>query len=130
MSLTIDESKTSAQDNMIAPGKHLLIDLWGIKEATNIELISKMMREAAEACGATVLDINLHEFGEGYGVTGVVILAESHMSIHTWPEISYAALDVFMCGSCDTSKAIPVFEKYLSPTEIKVSEYERGKRDI
>ena len=51
------------------------------------------------------------------------------MSIHTWPEISYAALDVFMCGSCDPTGAIPVFKKYLSPTEIKVSEYERGKRD-
>ena len=78
------------------PGLHLLIDFWGASHLQNSELIEQTMRDAAAACGATVLDVKLHSFGTDAGITGVAILAESHISIHTWPETGYIALDVFM----------------------------------
>ena len=111
------------------PGKHLLLDFWGCDGLTDIHFIENAMEDAAKACGATILETKLHSFGEGGGITGIAILAESHISIHTWPEISYAALDVFMCGQCDPNKAIDVFEKHFSPQEKRVSEHERGRRD-
>lgn len=59
------------------------------------------LEEAARRSGATILSSHFHHFGGNYGVTGLVMLAESHISIHTWPEMQYAAIDLFMCGSCD-----------------------------
>ncbi|HEY8189157.1 MAG TPA: adenosylmethionine decarboxylase, partial [Micavibrio sp.] len=86
------------------------------------------LRKSAEACGATVLDITLHSFGEGAGITGVAVLSESHISIHTWPEIGFAALDVFMCGTCDPRKAVPVLQEFFKPGETVVSECRRGDK--
>lgn len=94
----------------IAPGLHLLIDLWGCSHLQDMDLIENAMRQAANICGATVLEIKLHSFGENAGITGVAILAESHISIHTWPETGYVAIDVFMCGSCDPNRAVPILE--------------------
>ena len=61
------------------------------------------------------------------GVSGVAVLAESHISIHTWPERDYAALDIFMCGDTQPEKAINVFEDAFETTNIEVTEYLRGK---
>jgi S-adenosylmethionine decarboxylase len=113
---------------MAAPGKHLLIDFWGAVGLQDADLIEQSMRSAAEACGATVLQVNLHEFGLGCGITGAAILAESHITIHTWPEIEYAALDVFMCGNCDSSKAIEPLKRFFKPVEMRVDEVKRGQR--
>lgn len=79
------------------PGTHILLDFWGAQRLDDASFIDGAMREAALACGATVLDTRLHQFGTGGGVTGVALLAESHISIHTWPETGYAALDIFLC---------------------------------
>ena len=114
--------------NYIAPGKHLLIDLWDVASIDEIDEIKNILSEAAEICGAKVLEIILHKFGEQCGITGVAILAESHISIHTWPEISYVAIDVFMCGSCDPTQSISVFKKYFNPGKLDVSEHQRGMR--
>jgi len=110
----------------VAPGHHLLVDLWGCSNLQDLELIRTVLQDAATSCGATVLDINLHGFGEGAGVTGVAILAESHISIHTWPETGYAAIDVFMCGSCDPSHSLPVFEAAFLPGRSHVTRCQRG----
>ena len=110
----------------VSPGQHLLVDLWGCSNLQDLDLIRTVLRDAAEICDATVLDINLHGFGEGAGVTGVAILAESHISIHTWPETEYAAIDVFMCGKCDPSKSLPVFQAAFLPSRSVVNEYKRG----
>ncbi len=113
--------------NYVAPGLHLLIDFFGAKHLQNQSHIKKALKKAAEACEATVLKIILHSFGEGAGITGIAVLAESHISIHTWPEIDYIALDVFLCGSCDPHKAVPVLRKFFAPKKIKVTEHYRGK---
>lgn len=111
----------------VAPGQHLLVDLWDCGNLQDLELIRAVLQEAATRCGATVLDINLHGFGESAGVTGVAILAESHISIHTWPETGYAAIDVFMCGNCDPERALPVFQEAFLPRRSKVTRCQRGQ---
>jgi S-adenosylmethionine decarboxylase len=111
---------------LVNPGLHLLIDFWEAKNLQDMALIEKAMCDAAIACGATVLDIKLHSFGEGAGITGVAILAESHISIHTWPEIGYVALDVFMCGACNPHRTLPVFRSIFEPHKEKISEHLRG----
>ena len=110
----------------VAPGIHLLIDLWECSHLQDMVLIENTMRKAAEVCGATVLEIKLHCFGENAGITGVAILAESHISIHTWPETGYVAIDVFMCGSCDPRKSVAVFEAAFEANKSKVTEHKRG----
>ena len=64
------------------------------------------MREAASLAGATILGAFLHPFGQSFGVTGFLVLAESHISVHTWPEHDYAAFDVFMCGDTEPQAAV------------------------
>jgi S-adenosylmethionine decarboxylase len=114
------------QESIEHLGIHLIVDLWGAKNLTNIEIISDALTECVDAIGATLLKIDLHEFSNG-GITGVALLAESHMSIHTWPEKNnYAAIDVFVCGIMDAYKTIPVLRKHFSPTNIQISEIKRG----
>lgn len=111
-----------------APGTHLLIDFWGAIHLDEAAYIERALNQAALACGATVLAIHLHSFGENAGVTGVAMLAESHISIHTWPEIDYVALDVFMCGNSNPHLALPVLREFFQPKEMTVTEAARGKQ--
>ncbi len=112
----------------VAPGLHLLIDLWGCNHLHDMALVDATIRQAADICGATLLDMMLHRFGEDGGITGVAILAESHISIHTWPETGYIAIDVFMCGRCDPHLSVPVFEAAFAAKRMKVTEHPRGNQ--
>ncbi|HEX9461782.1 MAG TPA: adenosylmethionine decarboxylase [Alphaproteobacteria bacterium] len=107
-------------------GTHLLIELWNAKNLGDMTLTDQMLRDATTAAGATLLHIHLHHFGPNAGLSGVAVLAESHISIHTWPERGYAALDIFMCGSCDPYKAIPVLRRAYEPGVVQLSEQKRG----
>ena len=91
--------------------------------------VEAMLRDAAEAAGATVLNVRLHHFGPGQGVTGVAILAESHISIHTWPEKDYAAVDIFMCGNCDPANAEKHIIEKLLPKKTSSQTLRRGKTE-
>jgi S-adenosylmethionine decarboxylase len=79
-------------------GQHLIADLWGCDGLADPARIEQALRLAVTAAGARLLDLKLHHFGPQQGVTGVALLAESHISIHTWPEHGYAAVDIFLCG--------------------------------
>lgn len=111
----------------VAPGLHLLIDFQGAENLRNESGIKETLRKSAETCGARVLEIILHSFGEDAGITGVAILAESHISIHTWPEIDFAALDIFMCGTCDPRNAVPVLQTFFQPKKAQIREFHRGE---
>ena len=111
---------------IVAPGMHLLLDFWGCQHLRDLQGIAEILRKAAAACGAKVLDVNLHSFGDTAGVTGVAVLAESHISIHTWPEIDYVALDIFVCGHCDANKAADVLAEYFTPQRQNIAAHRRG----
>ena len=109
-------------------GRHLLADLHGVAAArlADGELIEAALIAAARAAGATPLFTKLHRFGAQMGVTGVVLLQESHISIHTWPEHGFAAVDVFMCGDCRPERAVAYLAESLAPQRIDVCEQPRG----
>ncbi len=107
-------------------GSHLIIDLWEASRLDDIEHVEQAMRDAVEAAGATLLQIHLHHFTPNGGVTGVAILAESHISIHSWPERGYAAIDIFMCGDAEPQRAIPVLKAAFRPGKLVVDTLRRG----
>lgn len=114
------------RDGVKFAGTHLLVDLWGADRLDQPELIDTTLRAAAIAAGATILHSHFHHFSPNGGVSGVVVLAESHISIHTWPERGYAALDIFMCGTCNPYKAIPLLKEAFTPGTVQVGEQRRG----
>ena len=115
------------RDGVRYAGTHLIIDLRGAKRLDDLEHIDQALRECVDACGATLLHIHLHHFTPNGGVSGVAVLAESHISIHTWPECDYAALDVFMCGDAKPQLAVDVLRRYFTRDTAVVEEHLRGK---
>lgn len=107
-------------------GVHLIVDLWGASRLGDPAHIDAVLREGALASGATILHGHFHHFSPNGGVSGVLVLAESHVSIHTWPERDYAAIDIFMCGECDPYKALPALKKGFGPERVQLAEHKRG----
>ncbi|TCK09452.1 adenosylmethionine decarboxylase [Marinobacterium mangrovicola] len=110
-------------------GTHLIIDLFGASNLDDLESMERALREAVEASEATLLHIHLHHFTPNGGISGVAVLAESHISVHTWPERDFAAFDVFMCGVARPEQSIAVLETAFAPRELKVKELQRGRVD-
>ena len=106
-------------------GTHLIIDLHGAERLNDIEHIEATLRRCVAASRATLLHIHLHHF-QPSGVSGVAVLAESHISVHTWPEKGFAAFDVFMCGDAEPRKALDVFKRAFEPGRVVVGEHKRG----
>ncbi len=117
------------RDGVIFAGTHLLIEFWDARNLSDLSRVESALVEAARAAGATVLHSYFHPFGPELGISGVVVLAESHISIHTWPEQEYAAIDVFMCGDCDPADTLPVLKEAFAPGRISVAEHLRGLID-
>ena len=114
------------RDGLVYAGSHLLIDFWGADRLDDSGLIETALLDAVAACGATLLHIHLHQFTSNGGISGVAVLAESHISIHTWPERGFAAFDIFMCGACDPYKALPVLRRHFRPETVQLNENKRG----
>jgi S-adenosylmethionine decarboxylase len=110
-----------------APGLHILMDLFGGKACADQADLRTAMIGAASAAGAKVLSCHLHRFGDTGGVTGVALLADSHISIHTWPERDYAAVDIFMCGRADARAAAAYLQAALAPVRADVTEIARAQ---
>ena len=108
-------------------GQHVIAEFYGARALFECGDAVPILRKAAKASGAVVLDVNLHDFGDREGFTGVALLAESHISIHTWPEHGYAAIDIFMCGDCDVLKGLEVLRSYFAPTSENVTILNRGE---
>ena len=108
-------------------GAHLIIDLYDAERLDDLDHIEAALRRCVDASGATLLHIHLHHFEPNGGVSGVAVLAESHISIHSWPENGYAALDVFMCGNAKPDACVPVLREAFRPKRIVVGEHLRGQ---
>jgi S-adenosylmethionine decarboxylase len=114
------------KDGVKFAGTHLLVDLWGASNLADPDHIDRALRAAAEAAGATILHGHFHHFSPNGGVSGVLVLAESHISIHTWPERDFAAIDIFMCGACNPYHGIPALKEAFRPQSINLGEQRRG----
>jgi S-adenosylmethionine decarboxylase len=116
----------AVRDGVRCAGVHLIVDLHQAQGLDDIDLIEATLRRCVEAARATLLHIHLHHF-QPNGVSGVAVLAESHISIHTWPDAGYAALDVFMCGSASPDACIPVLREAFKAERVEVNEILRGR---
>ena len=127
------DDEQDAQDHFIArdgvsfAGIHLIVDVWGADQLDDLELMECAMREAVEAAKATLLHIHLHHFTPNGGISGVAVLAESHISVHTWPERQFAAFDIFMCGGAKPELAVKVLQTHFQPGQFQVKELLRGR---
>jgi len=109
-------------------GQHVLAEFFECDPniLNNVSLIEKLMMEAALECGATVVQKCFHMFNP-YGVSGVVIIAESHLAIHTWPELGYAAVDLFTCGDkCDPKVSYQYLKNKFNSKNSSYRELKRG----
>ncbi|MEO1281436.1 MAG: adenosylmethionine decarboxylase [Pseudomonadota bacterium] len=115
------------RDGVKFAGTHLIIDLFGARRLDNLKFIENTLKRCVEVAGATLLHIHLHHFTPNGGVSGVAVLSESHISIHSWPEADYAALDVFMCGDAKPHLAIEVLRQAFEADDVVVKEHMRGE---
>jgi S-adenosylmethionine decarboxylase len=113
--------------NVKLSGKHWLVEMYQVPKLDDVARIRRALRRAVAESGVRLIRLQLHHFGTRRGVTGVALLAESHISIHTWPERRYAALDIFMCGrASDPQKALDALRDSLQPGSVRVRRFERG----
>ena len=107
-------------------GKHIILDLWGIKMINNEKEIEKILKKAVIATNSTLINMQTHRY-HPYGFSAIALVAESHISIHTWPEYKYMAIDIFTCGEkTDPYAAVDVFKNAFKPKKIEVMEVKRG----
>ena len=112
-------------------GRHILAEFFDCEPnvLNNPQLVEKYMLEAALECGATIVNKCFHLFAP-HGVSGVVIISESHLAIHTWPEFGYAAVDLFTCGEqCDPKVSYEFLKRKFNSRDAKYSQLNRGMMD-
>ena len=127
MSDLIPKDHFKSENGIEYAGTHIIVDFWGLdkEELKDEKVLEEGMTHAAIQAGATILYSYLHPFPGG-GVSGVLVLAESHISVHTWPERDYAAFDIFMCGDADPRKALEVLKEFFVPERVVVGSLKRG----
>ena len=114
---------------MDTKGRHLLVEYYGCQNSIldDVEQVERLLNRAATEAGATIVQSVFHRFAP-QGVSGVVVVEESHMSVHTWPERGYAAVDFYTCGDCVPERAHRVLLEGLSSKRAEVMYVERGLR--
>ena len=115
----------------MALGKHAILECY---ECNNLslksqEILEAVLKQSAEFAGANVLHSYFHKFNGGEGVTGVIALSESHISVHTWPERNYMAIDIFMCGDCNPQNSVDYIIGNLDIGKFSVDIIERGSEE-
>lgn len=110
-------------------GQHLIIDVWGEVNGMpfwDMDGAAVALKQAVLDCGATIMTERWHHFGTGFGYTGVIVLAESHASVHTYNEHGNAMIDVFTCGDCDPLLALPAIKSFYKTDTIITKLIPRG----
>lgn len=122
----MEKSYINEEDQSTWFGNHYILDLWGIKPAEQeVHVVERYLQQAAINAGATILHSYIHDFGNG-GVSGVVLLKESHISIHTWPERAFAAIDIYLCGDCEPLIAVEYLIKSFCAEKYEFFTLKRG----
>jgi S-adenosylmethionine decarboxylase len=107
-------------------GTHLIAEFWEGQVIENPKKFKQILVGAVKKSKSTVLKVVVHKFSPK-GITGVVVLAESHLAIHTWPELNYVAVDIFTCGDkSNPQKALVYLKKEFKPKRIEIKELRRG----
>src|SRR5918911_4701521 len=115
---------------MKAIGRHIILEMWGCQNLDSVDTAEDALREMVVALDVHLLDLKVYPFSP-VGVTGMAIVSESHLVIHTWPEYGYAAVDVFTCGAPrDPQAAVDVLREHYAPERIGVMEINRGQFDL
>lgn len=110
-------------------GRHLILELTGCDRLllSDVDFLEDLLTKAAVASGATIVGTYSERFDDGQGVSAIIVLKESHISIHTWPELGYAALDIYTCGeNIDPWKAYDLIISRLEPENVGAFEVIRG----
>jgi len=108
-------------------GIHLLAEFWYGKIIEDPKEIKRILIEAVKKANNTPLKVTIHKF-QPQGITGIVLLAESHIAIHTWPENNYVAIDIYTCGDkASPKKALEYLKKEFQPKKVEIKEIKRGK---
>jgi S-adenosylmethionine decarboxylase len=104
-----------------------MVELWGCQNLDSTAVVEEALREAVQAAGVTMRDLQVLPWEPYNGVSAIAIIAESHISVHTWPEMGYAAVDIFTCGErANPDAAVPVFQRYFAPQRLEVMQISRG----
>ena len=120
-----------SRNGRVYAGTHLIIDCYDAQRLNDIAHIEATLRQIVVQAGATLLHIHLHPFEVNGGISGVAVLAESHISVHTWPERGYGAFDVFMCGDANPHVAIDILKVAFGAGRVVVNDLIRGEvRDV
>lgn len=114
------------RDGVRCAGSHLIVDLYGAKRLDDLKHIKETLRRCVDVAGANPLHIHLHRFTQDGGVSGVAVLAEGHISIRSWPEAGYVALDAFMGRDANPQVAVDVVKQAFKPAKIVVKEHLRA----
>jgi S-adenosylmethionine decarboxylase len=125
----VEQDHFIVRDGIVCAGAHLIVDLWGSTLLDDLNLMENALRKAVEVAQATLLHIHLHHFTPNGGISGVAVLAESHISVHTWPERHFAAFDIFMCGDSQPELAVEVLRSHFLPESVHVHEFLRGNTE-
>jgi S-adenosylmethionine decarboxylase len=111
-------------------GVHLLIDLWNASRLDEIDYMKEVLQSCVTVSSATLLHLHCHQFSESGGLSAIAVLAESHISVHTWPERDFAAFDVFMCGATQPAKVVDVLKEAFKPERLSVKRFLRGQQKL
>ena len=118
------------EGNMAYSGKHIILDLWEPLFDNKIKTLKKTIERAVNISKANMLHLHLHRFGKEQGISGVAVLAESHLSVHTWPERNYIAFDMFMCGDTNPELASKYLVNTFRPKNKNIKVIKRGVTSI
>jgi len=121
---------TTERGGVRCMGVHMTVDLHGAHRLDELTLMEKTLRRCVDAAGATLLHIHLNRLEPNGGIAGVAVLAESHISVHSWPERNYAAFDIFMRGQARPERCIEVLLEAFNPRRAEIQELLRGRLTV
>ena len=115
------------RDGIKFAGTHLVIDVFGAKHLGDLDIVEKALKGCVEAAGATLLHSHLHHTVPGKGVSGVAVLRDGHISVHSWPDAGYAAFDVFLGSDVLPHAIVNVLRHAFSARDVVIKEHKRGE---